>query len=526
MEGYEKLNEMIFVLQTFQDSNPEYAGDQPVSARDVLNMVNQDPRNLQQMLDYVKEQSGDLVGVDITPNFVADLADDWNLLPSDIQLLHLDYSAIVDYFDRTKTYAQLTVRQQRYLESLRYTDDDFTVDGGMGFKTTGDAVNGLNVKEQLVGRLISDGYLSHSMLEEIEQIEQSFGEGAQTWNYRFVDQNLVQPESGGEIELQEWTKEAENLLETGDLDDGDLDAMGDMLLYFSDDLAPYGRMWMFEDPILLQNFAEDTFRAHYDPDLYNTISNTEQNQHMFMKSQNFEGSWSDFLESNNMVDEQFAPLWDIWDNTTFEDIWGTKDHVGEDPFLQEPPADALEYKPPDAGEIEMTNYKIIPEEEIIDPHMSMVTPIDDDDIIAGDLIIDPNLNKITPFGDDGPPDYGIVEARAALNEIPNVSDFIAVGKGGSTWFNKGWFSRWAQKQEASISNFPFIFGLNEWMGAIDPSHQLNDWVNLSLAGIDFALTQDPVGLAVMGLTKLAQEIDFDDKRKIDNDNPYAERGSY
>ena len=167
------------------------------------------------------------------------------MLPSDIQLLNLDYSSIRDYFDRTKTYAQLTERQQGYLETLRYVDDDFTVDSGnFGFEHN--AVNGLNVKEQLVGRLMDDGYLTTGMLQQLEQIEIPFGEGAPEWNYGFLDP-IVDPKRGQypgdpaldpvepgvkEIELQEWLAEAENVIGQGGLSSAELDQIGEMLEHF------------------------------------------------------------------------------------------------------------------------------------------------------------------------------------------------------------------------------------------------------------------------------------------------------
>ena len=76
MEGYEKLNEMITLLQRIQDSKKYELGKAPdeVSSRDVLNFVNEDPRGLQEQLDFAKTLEDDFVGQNITPNFVSDLA--------------------------------------------------------------------------------------------------------------------------------------------------------------------------------------------------------------------------------------------------------------------------------------------------------------------------------------------------------------------------------------------------------------------------------------------------------------------
>ena len=222
MEGYEKLNEMIALLQNVQDANPHLGVSHVVTAQDVLEYVNEEPETLQELLEMGKSLATDeYVGENITPNFVADLVDEWKLLPSDIKLLNLDYRAIRDYFDRTTTYAQLTERQQGYLESLRYTGDDFTVDSGnYGFEHK--AVNGVNVKEQLVGRLKEDGYVTDGMIRQLEQKEISFRLGAPEWTYGYLDSavgaqrpGVVGPgkaEHPSNVELQEWLVEAEDVL--------------------------------------------------------------------------------------------------------------------------------------------------------------------------------------------------------------------------------------------------------------------------------------------------------------------------
>ena len=94
MEAWAKMNEMISLLQKVQDANPQF-GHGPVTSRDVLNYINDDPAAFQEMLNFSKslDMSGEL-GQNIGPNFVADLADDWKLLPSEIQLLNLDYTNI------------------------------------------------------------------------------------------------------------------------------------------------------------------------------------------------------------------------------------------------------------------------------------------------------------------------------------------------------------------------------------------------------------------------------------------------
>ena len=139
------------------------------------------------MLNYAKTlPQGEVIGRNVSPNFVEDIVNDWKLQPSRISLLNLDYSNIAQYFEGDRTYAQLTELQQGYLESLRYKGDDWTVDSG-NYAFEKDAVNGVNVKEQLVGRLIEDNYITEGMVRQLEDQPIPFSEGAPSWNYNYID---------------------------------------------------------------------------------------------------------------------------------------------------------------------------------------------------------------------------------------------------------------------------------------------------------------------------------------------------
>ena len=84
---YDALRDIMTLLQRERSTNDAYGADEPVTAQEVLEFANNDPEELQELLNKAKELSPDSrVGEDIGENFVAQLVDDWQLLPSDIKL--------------------------------------------------------------------------------------------------------------------------------------------------------------------------------------------------------------------------------------------------------------------------------------------------------------------------------------------------------------------------------------------------------------------------------------------------------
>ena len=168
---YDTLRDIMTLLQRERDTNDAYGDDEPVTAQEVLEFANNDPEELQELLNKAKELSPDSrVGEDIGENFVAQLVDDWQLLPSDIKLQQMDWRKIRRYLEGRRTFSQLTPKQAKLVDSLRYEDTEFDLDAGM-FVFEHEAVNTYNLREQLIGKLVHDGVLSRGTINNMKTIE-------------------------------------------------------------------------------------------------------------------------------------------------------------------------------------------------------------------------------------------------------------------------------------------------------------------------------------------------------------------
>ena len=126
VQGVDALRELMILVNRSRD----YAGTIPVTPQEIMNMVDNDPGKLQNILDYAKQiEPNSTVGEDMGPKFVNKLARQWTKL--DTHLSNKDFGAIKAYFQNEKRYSKLTLDQQQLLESMHFEEEEF-VEGGDG----------------------------------------------------------------------------------------------------------------------------------------------------------------------------------------------------------------------------------------------------------------------------------------------------------------------------------------------------------------------------------------------------------
>ena len=152
--------------------------------------------------------------------------------------------------------------------------------------------------------------------------------------------------------------------------------------------------------------------------------------------------------------------------------------------------------------------------------------------------IDPNdVSELPGFLDD--PDWTFLKDMkdpvAPFQHIVDSVDDPAIGQeilnnmtaldsSGNMYLNVLSYKHWADKLTDAVKFAGPMWGLNQLMGLVDPTGQLQDWVNIGLVTADFLATGNPLFAAVTGIQKLVSELDFDNKRKIENRTPYSGRG--
>ena len=239
--GFDEINELVTVLQNYRDTQNMFAGDMPpVTPYDVLQMLNDDTTVFDSMMEQVRAHpgmygEGEMLGKDMaSPTYVQRLHDEWRFLPSDITILETDYNQIVKYFRNEITGAQLTEKQFDVLESLSFKGDDFSVNSGL-FDFEHDAVNGYNLREQLIGMLERDNVLNRNLMDRIiesQAVENPPDFPPENWSYKSVDPHYQVPGVSSQSRPPAT--------------------------------APKRRFWFQEDDAFMRSNAEEMFKENFD----------------------------------------------------------------------------------------------------------------------------------------------------------------------------------------------------------------------------------------------------------------------
>ena len=175
MDTFDTINELVNILQGWRDATSSAMGIQlpPIQPRDVMEMVNEQPEMLQEVINLARkspERLGltDAVPDEFTDNYVQMIRDEWQFLPSDYIVKDADYNALRKYFEGENTFFQLNERQRTYLDYLAMKPDDFSVDSGVGFEYEHDAANAYNIHEQLAGKLTRDKLFTRDMIDNLD----------------------------------------------------------------------------------------------------------------------------------------------------------------------------------------------------------------------------------------------------------------------------------------------------------------------------------------------------------------------
>ena len=461
-----------------------------LTMQETLNIIQEEPDAVAEIVEeeLARGPLEDYVGENIVPSEMDVLMTEYHFQPSQINLQNRDYRQIKKYLKGNKSFDELTLDQRTMVESMRYTElAEFDPDGGK-FNFEHDGVRFHNLREQLIGRLRGENFMSNESIDKFIQSSDELPTVLELNDFLYPKVTGAQrPGIGG----PDHTVSPD-------------DPPAEMEMVQIGDAVPEGRLWMMQDPAILENFANDTFNASYDPNLYNDEvfrSSISRNEHMFLKSQGYDGSWDEYQAEYNLVDEQFEDLWSIWDKKTNEaQLWEPDEYAERtkaDPFLEEPPVESRKFKPPEAGEIELTELK--PPEFI-----EKTTPI-------------------RPFVDD--------EISDVLNTIGDrdasaLERMISVSQDGGVYLDATTYTNYLES------------GANLWLGAtlmpgIGTLQDLLDqmipgssrWINIGLATVDLLASQNPLGLAIQGVVEIINELNIDEQRTKANDFSQSQRGS-
>ena len=293
-----------------------------LTLEETIEIINNEPDVVRGLLEDPSILIDDeYVGSNTNPDLINDMLSEFRFQPSQITLQQRDYRQIKKYLNGKRTLSQLTDDQATLVKSLKYTSiDEFDVDSN-NFKFQRDGYRFSNLREQLLGKLEADGVLSNNAAVAIADAD---GPMPEIFSNDYVHPSPPPDDENVPIADEPVEMEMANL--------------GDV---------PEGRLWMMQDPMILEHYANDTFNSSYDPNLYNDKvfrSSISRNEHMFLKSQGYSGTWDEYQSENNLVDEQFEDLWKIWNKRINEvQLWEDNEYAERtkaDPFLEEPPVDS------------------------------------------------------------------------------------------------------------------------------------------------------------------------------------------
>ena len=93
MDSYDQLNELVVILQKWRDITNFTQGTKlpPIEPRDVFEIVNQHPEQLQDVINLARSDPRsmgitDHIPDDFTESYVQELLKEWRSLPSDYNL--------------------------------------------------------------------------------------------------------------------------------------------------------------------------------------------------------------------------------------------------------------------------------------------------------------------------------------------------------------------------------------------------------------------------------------------------------
>ena len=124
-DGFDILNELLSHLNEhtqYENSflSPEHQIPE-FTPKDVIEMVNNRPESLEQIVTELRTQNDSIVGADSANQsvgeYVQNLHDSWQMLPSDYSVSKTDMRGIRKYFNGDKLYSQLNERQQGMLDA-------------------------------------------------------------------------------------------------------------------------------------------------------------------------------------------------------------------------------------------------------------------------------------------------------------------------------------------------------------------------------------------------------------------------
>ena len=196
MDTFDTITELVDILQGWRNvTNPSLP---PIQPKDVLEMVNEQPEMLQEVINLARKEPSmmgltDSIPDDFTSSFVKEIREDWRFIPSDYVVKDADYNALRKYFDGDRSWFELNERQRTYLDYLAMKPDDFSVDSGVGFEFEHDAANAYNIHEQLAGKLSRDKVFTREMIDD-------FGVGVGEFPARWGKADVLDS-SGGKTQV-------------------------------------------------------------------------------------------------------------------------------------------------------------------------------------------------------------------------------------------------------------------------------------------------------------------------------------
>ena len=486
--GYQLPRDLTpYDLEDVDAGLPKPVPVQEITLEETLNIMNEEPELVQQLILEDAATGGvypdEYIGVDSKPSEVQGLLDDFRWTPSERHLLQQDYRRIKQYLRGKRNFSQLTPDQARLVETLKYDNlNYFDVDGGGGFTSARDGVRFANLREQLLGRLEGDSVMSKEAINKFSDIDADFPEifkDSYIFPSKAEDPKIKIPQEQPEIEMEQIGPSApqEEIL---------------------------GRLWMLEDDDIMKKFVDDMFESEYDADLYNDHvfrSRIAQHEHMFLKSQNYQGTWDEYQEEFNMFDDNFEDMWAyLGEKTDDAEAWekfveGDVDPhevqpkglpLGDDEFVSEVP---FEYDEGDAP-------KGVPVEK-----PTPVKPFIDDDVSAV-------LNKI------------------GIEDKPDLDRMLAMSNEGDLFLDSSLIEKYLEEGSnlwLGLTMMPAISTIQGMIDQIIPGS--SRWINIGMATMDVITSGNPIGLAIQSVMEIVQEVQVDAQRKRDNDFSQANRGS-
>ena len=319
------LNDYQTQQQMHQIANQAFAGltvipVEPFTLEQTLNIINQHPEVVKAIVEnnealqledeFVGGGSGDFIDtVDLNA-----ILEKMKFTPSEIHLAAKDYRNIKKYLKGKMGLTDLTIDQQRIVDTLRAKNEDFFLvgkEGGYTFRD--DGVRFRNLRQQLLKRLNIDDTLPTSaakLFAEREAMMPDFFDIKSLEKSPSIKPFFEKP-GPGLIELQNLKKPdiipADPFVDRGD---GDIippvqmqDASkipkpapgpelgGIELAEIPDVMIPSGKgtLWFLQDPSFIDLYARENWTQYFDMNVHGKLSGPEMNQKLLMESQMFGG---------------------------------------------------------------------------------------------------------------------------------------------------------------------------------------------------------------------------------------------